>query len=385
MTVPARVEAASLLLSLDPPDLVRAARARRRGGRRPSWRRGSRRRGTRVIGGSSRPRPCCTTSTRCSRRRSGPRPPPWRGIGCLADPARSPGAGPPVAGHPVTRLARRRGVPALGGFAAREERIVAYADKRAGQRLESMDARFASWRRRYPGAIAATAVDRLGRRACDGPSARAADASRPTSAGRRGSARPRSAASRWTGDALAGRRRWRRRGMTPPARLVLGRRRTVGGPRGRSPRGGARHRDGRAARALGPARRPRPGREPGRPAQRAGRDAGHVRRRHAGRRHGRRSARPHDRTARRAHRDPRARRPRQWPRLRRVDADRREGSRRRRSSPMRSLAAGGQIAALRDAEGRQSHRLDRARGARAGRRPRPRCGEGDRGRGSGPS
>ena len=27
---------------------------------------------------------------------------------------------------------------------------MAYADKRAGQRLESMDARFASWRRRYP-------------------------------------------------------------------------------------------------------------------------------------------------------------------------------------------------------------------------------------------
>ena len=31
-----------------------------------------------------------------------------------------------------------------------EARIVAYADKRAGQRLESMDARFATWRRRYP-------------------------------------------------------------------------------------------------------------------------------------------------------------------------------------------------------------------------------------------
>jgi hypothetical protein len=27
--------------------------------------------------------------------------------------------------------------------------VVAYADKRAGQRLESMDARFESWRRRY--------------------------------------------------------------------------------------------------------------------------------------------------------------------------------------------------------------------------------------------
>jgi hypothetical protein len=37
-------------------------------------------------------------------------------------------------------------------FASREERIVAYADKRAGQRLESMDARFASWRQRYPSA-----------------------------------------------------------------------------------------------------------------------------------------------------------------------------------------------------------------------------------------
>jgi hypothetical protein len=35
-------------------------------------------------------------------------------------------------------------------FATREERIVAYADKRAGQRLESIDQRFASWLRRYP-------------------------------------------------------------------------------------------------------------------------------------------------------------------------------------------------------------------------------------------
>jgi hypothetical protein len=35
-------------------------------------------------------------------------------------------------------------------FASREERIVAYADKRAGQRLESMSDRFASWSRRYP-------------------------------------------------------------------------------------------------------------------------------------------------------------------------------------------------------------------------------------------
>jgi hypothetical protein len=55
-----------------------------------------------------------------------------------------------VAGHPVTRLLDGESFRRWAGFASREERIVAYADKRAGQRLESLDARFASWRRRYP-------------------------------------------------------------------------------------------------------------------------------------------------------------------------------------------------------------------------------------------
>jgi hypothetical protein len=55
-----------------------------------------------------------------------------------------------VAAHPVTRLADGEGYRRWAAFASREERIVAYADKRAGQRLESMDERFASWRRRYP-------------------------------------------------------------------------------------------------------------------------------------------------------------------------------------------------------------------------------------------
>jgi hypothetical protein len=36
--------------------------------------------------------------------------------------------------------------------------IVAYADKRAGQRLESMAERFASWERRYPPAERARKV-----------------------------------------------------------------------------------------------------------------------------------------------------------------------------------------------------------------------------------
>lgn len=58
----------------------------------------------------------------------------------------------PVAGHPVTRLADPGGTGRWAAFASREERIVAYADKRAGRRLESMDARFGSWRRRYPDA-----------------------------------------------------------------------------------------------------------------------------------------------------------------------------------------------------------------------------------------
>jgi HD superfamily phosphodiesterase len=55
----------------------------------------------------------------------------------------------PVACHPVTRLLDGAAFRRWAADASREERIVAYADKRAGQRLESMDARFASWRRRY--------------------------------------------------------------------------------------------------------------------------------------------------------------------------------------------------------------------------------------------
>ena len=55
-----------------------------------------------------------------------------------------------VAAHPVTRLADGEAHRRWAAFASREERIVAYADKRAEQRLESMAARFASWRRRHP-------------------------------------------------------------------------------------------------------------------------------------------------------------------------------------------------------------------------------------------
>ena len=61
-----------------------------------------------------------------------------------------PELGRVVQGHPVTRLADETRYRHWAAFASREERIVAYADKRASQRLESLDARFARWRRRHP-------------------------------------------------------------------------------------------------------------------------------------------------------------------------------------------------------------------------------------------
>ena len=54
-----------------------------------------------------------------------------------------------VRDHPVTRLAEPD-YEAWVHAAPLEARIVAYADKRAGQRLEPMTRRFAAWHRRYP-------------------------------------------------------------------------------------------------------------------------------------------------------------------------------------------------------------------------------------------
>src|SRR5512143_3631848 len=57
---------------------------------------------------------------------------------------------PAIAGHPVTRLADDEWAERWFETATPEELIVSYSDKRAGQRLESMAERFASWSRRYP-------------------------------------------------------------------------------------------------------------------------------------------------------------------------------------------------------------------------------------------
>jgi hypothetical protein len=61
-----------------------------------------------------------------------------------------PELGPAIVGHPVTRLADAAWFEEWLEAASPEALLVAYADKRAGQRLESMTGRFASWKRRYP-------------------------------------------------------------------------------------------------------------------------------------------------------------------------------------------------------------------------------------------
>ncbi|MFI5255319.1 MAG: HD domain-containing protein, partial [Candidatus Limnocylindrales bacterium] len=55
-----------------------------------------------------------------------------------------------VAAHPVSRLTDEDRYHRWAAGATREERIVAYADKRCGQQLEPMASRFAGWVRRYP-------------------------------------------------------------------------------------------------------------------------------------------------------------------------------------------------------------------------------------------
>ena len=57
---------------------------------------------------------------------------------------------PVVASHPVTRLADGDWFEAWFPTATTEALLVSYADKRAGQNLEPMAGRFASWKRRYP-------------------------------------------------------------------------------------------------------------------------------------------------------------------------------------------------------------------------------------------
>ncbi len=61
-----------------------------------------------------------------------------------------PELGDAIIGHPVTRLADGPWFDRWFEGASIEALVVAYADKRAGQKVESMAERFASWEHRYP-------------------------------------------------------------------------------------------------------------------------------------------------------------------------------------------------------------------------------------------
>ena len=150
MTVPGRVDAAALLLSLDPPPwFVRHSRAvaevagwlaaRIEGRGTPVDRR--------LVEAAALLHDVDKTLPPDDPARALP-----HGDGSAAWVTRHghPELARAVAGHPVTRLLDGERYKRWAAFASREERIVAYADRRAQQRLVSMDARFESWRRRYP-------------------------------------------------------------------------------------------------------------------------------------------------------------------------------------------------------------------------------------------
>jgi predicted hydrolase (HD superfamily) len=184
MTVSGRVEAAALLLSLDPPGwFLRHARAvaevaawlaRRTAARSPIDRR--------LVEAAALLHDVDKAVPADDPVRALP-----HGEGSaawLADRGHPELAGA-VAAHPVTRLLDTAAAERLLGDAPLETLIVAYADKRAGQRLEPMDARFASWRRRYPDSWTPTEIarvrehaDRLERLVCDAAGVRPGDVRR---------------------------------------------------------------------------------------------------------------------------------------------------------------------------------------------------------------
>jgi len=150
MTVPGRIEAASLLRSLDPPAwLVRHSRAVAEVAGFLAAR--TARRGIALDRGLVEAAALLHDADKAL-----PPDDPRRALPHGKGSARwltdrgHPELAAAVAVHPVTRLVDGAWFESWLTGAPAEERIVAYADKRAGQRLETVDARFGSWRRRYP-------------------------------------------------------------------------------------------------------------------------------------------------------------------------------------------------------------------------------------------
>ena len=210
MTVPGRVEAASLLLSLDPPPwFVRHARAV---AEVAGWLAARiEARGIAVDRRLVEAAALLHDADKALPADDPARAPPARRrLGGLADPSRSPGAGagrrePP--GDPPRSTASgtaagRRSRRARNGSSPTPTSAPASGSSR--------------WRPGSPRGAAATrgststVARSAGTRPTCAPSGRAPTGSRPTSAAPPGSARTRSAGSRWTGPALAARPRRRR-------------------------------------------------------------------------------------------------------------------------------------------------------------------------------
>lgn len=198
MTVPSRSEAASLLLSLDPPAWhVLHSRAV---GEVAGWLAAAAERAGRPVDRRLVEAAALLHDVDKILPKDDPASALGHGFASAAWLARRghPELGPAVAAHPVTRLAAAEGEHWLA-MATPEERIVAYADKRARRQIVSMAARFARWARRRDAlspALGGTVwlrAQRLEAEVC------AFAGTRPEAVGR----------LRWTGPALAAARRTR--------------------------------------------------------------------------------------------------------------------------------------------------------------------------------
>ena len=150
MTVPDRIEAARLVRSLEPPEwLLRHSRAAAEVAAFLAAR--TAQRGERVDRRLAESAALLHDADKAL-----PRDDPLRTLGHGHGSARwLEGRGFPelaqaVEDHPVTRLRDGAWFESWLNGSSAEDRIVAYADKRAQQRLVSLDERFRGWRRRHP-------------------------------------------------------------------------------------------------------------------------------------------------------------------------------------------------------------------------------------------
>lgn len=219
MTVPSRTEAASLLLSFDPP--VWHVRHSRAVAEIAAWLAGrAAGRGEsvdvalaesaallhdvdKVLPHARQPDGSEPDGSGMARLRHGDGSAAWlraQGHGELAEAA---------AWHPVDRLVDEGWEALVEGRLARETLIVAYADKRAGQRRETLEQRFAGWERRYPDGWP-TATSRLALRRARILEERvcALAGASPEDVGR----------LRWTGRAIGRASKAASKAVSPPAR-----------------------------------------------------------------------------------------------------------------------------------------------------------------------